>query len=317
MVRPLQPVDRTRRDGWGADRDHRLGSSLGWGKGTCRRCDDPPPTPACHRPHRHCRYSRCRMGDGPLCGRGWKHHHSAAGRASRRPRFLADEGPPPRRDHCPRVAAGRTEAGRRSLSDAARCTGPPIWRNRGAAPRSGPRQPARAVVAARRGAEPAGAVELRRADYRARRSDAGDGAAHRGSRPSLGAGRDGGAATRSRLSPRRRPGRADPPRHRPPEPRAAPSCGALQGAARHNRPRPRHRRHDPRRLRGRAPAGRADRFPARRTEAPPHGEERSGSLHSSTGSAIGSVSPHCRVWKPAKATSRSAPRYGCGPTSPS
>ena len=109
-----------------------------------------------------------------------------------------------RPDYRPR-AAGRIEAGRRSLCDAARCAGPPVRRDRGAAARSGVGRNAGAVVATRRGAEPAGAVEFCRADYRARRSHAGDGAAHRGSRPSLGAGRNGSAAARSRLLPRRRP----------------------------------------------------------------------------------------------------------------
>ena len=67
------------------------------------------------------------------------------------------------------------------------------------------------------------------------------------------------AAARSRLSPGRRPGRAHPPRHGAAEPRPTSSRRPLQGAARHRRSRPRRRRHDPRRLRGRAVAVRADR----------------------------------------------------------
>ena len=66
---------------------------------------------------------------------------------------------------------------------------------------------------------PAGAPQLCRADCRSRRSRPRRRAADARSRASPGARRHGRAPARSRLSPRRRPGRAHPHRHRAAEPR--------------------------------------------------------------------------------------------------
>src|SRR5215472_5209433 len=67
MVQPLQPVDRTRRSGRGADRDHRLVPSLGRGDSTCRRSRGPARSSAYRRAHCNRRHTRGRLGDGPLC----------------------------------------------------------------------------------------------------------------------------------------------------------------------------------------------------------------------------------------------------------
>ncbi len=130
-------------------------------------------TPARHRPYRHRRYARRRLGDWPALRGGGSVIILPPGERSRRPRFRC-RSKALRLD--PTTAQGLRRVGLKRVGDlyrdAARCTCPPIWRNRGAAPRSGARQPARAVVAARRSAEPPGAVELRRADCRSRRSGA-------------------------------------------------------------------------------------------------------------------------------------------------
>ena len=197
MVQPLQPVDRSRRDGWGAHRDHRLGPSLGWGKGACRRPYGSARSPAYRNSHRHCRHAWGRLGDGSLCG-GQEPHHPAAGRLSRRPRPIAGGGAPPRSGYHSGSATGRLKAGRRSLCDAARCTHPPFRRERGAASRSGAGRSAGTAIAIGRSADPARAVELRRADCRSCGSAARNREARRGSRSPPGGGRDGSAEARSR-----------------------------------------------------------------------------------------------------------------------
>ena len=59
--------------------------------------------------------------------------------SSRRSGAAAGRGPAPRPGHRRRAAAGRAEADRRSLCDAARCAGPPFRRDGGAASRPGAR----------------------------------------------------------------------------------------------------------------------------------------------------------------------------------
>ena len=227
MVRPLQPVDRARRDGRGQDRDHRLGPSLGRRGGARRRS--------------RARLARSRQGIAhriaiaDTLGAAWALARFAAGDGRRsslppgdgarrpwrrcRSRRCGSTRPPPQ---------GLRRVGLRRVGeldgDAARRARPPLRRDGGAAARPGAGRSARAAVAVGRGAEPGGCgsaspsrsptppISLRAAERLA--EDLGRRA---------GARRDGRAPARPRLSPRRRPGRAYPPRHRPAEPRPAPS----------------------------------------------------------------------------------------------
>ena len=140
MVRPLQPVDRSRRARRGTDRDHRLGSSVGRGGGACRRSDDPARPPERRRPHRDRRHARAPPGRRPaLPERSTSSRHSAAGRAARRSRSVAGRSPPPRPGDRPGLRRVGLKRVGDLYADAARRARPPFRRDRGAAARPGAR----------------------------------------------------------------------------------------------------------------------------------------------------------------------------------